>query len=92
MSIQHSELLKLKNLGMATVNILRAIGINTHEDLKAVGAVNAYRRVKDRKINVSKVMLYAIHGALQDVHWNELSAEVKAQLVHEAEADHSANV
>ena len=34
MTACHSELLQLKNLGMASVNILRAIGINTHADLK----------------------------------------------------------
>ena len=31
-----SELLQLKNLGMAWVNILRAIGINTYADLNAL--------------------------------------------------------
>jgi len=30
-------------------------------------------------------MLYALQGALMDVHWNDLSPELKAQLVEEAE-------
>jgi DNA transformation protein len=85
MGTQHSELLKLKNLGMASVNILRAIGINSYDDLKRVGAVNAYQRIKARNINVSKVMLYGLHGALADMHWNDLPAEVKMRLVEEAE-------
>jgi DNA transformation protein len=86
MTACHSELLQLKNLGMASVNILRAIGINTHADLQRIGAVEAYRRIRARDINVSKVMLYALQGALMDVHWNEIPPDVKAKLVSEAEA------
>jgi DNA transformation protein and related proteins len=91
MASGHSELLQLKNLGMASVNILRAIGINTHLDLKRIGPVEAYRRIRARDINVSKVMLYALQGALMDVHWNDLPPELKTQLVQEAETPSAAN-
>ncbi len=87
MTASHSELLQLKNLGMATVNILHAIGINSYAELREIGAVEAYRRIKARDINVSKVMLYALQGALMDVHWNDLSPDLKQQLVAEAEQD-----
>lgn len=87
MTSGHSELLQLKNLGMASVNILHAIGVNTYSDLKTMGAVEAYRRIKARGINVSKVMLYALEGALLDTHWNDLDADLKAQLVFDAEQD-----
>lgn len=87
MTASHSELLQLKNLGMATVNILRAIGITTYSELRETGAVEAYRRIKSRDINVSKVMLYALQGALMDVHWNDLPPDMKNQLVAEAEQD-----
>lgn len=85
MNTHHSELLQLKNLGMASVNILHAVGINTFSELRKVGAVEAYRRIKGRDINVSKVMLYALQGALLNVHWNDLPADLKLQLVAEAE-------
>ena len=85
MASNHSELMDLKNLGMASVNILHAIGVNTYQDLADMGAVEAYCRVKSRGIHVSKVMLYALQGALMDVHWNDLSPDLKAQLVEEAE-------
>jgi DNA transformation protein len=48
MTACHSELLQLKNLGMASVNILRAVGINTRADLQRTGAVEAYRRIRAR--------------------------------------------
>jgi DNA transformation protein len=87
MSTNHSELLQLKNLGMASVNILHAVGINTYSDLSHTGAVEAYRKIRARHINVSKVMLYALQGALMDIHWNELPSDLKARLVAEAETD-----
>jgi DNA transformation protein and related proteins len=91
MTTNHSELLQLKNLGMASVNILHAVGINTYADLQRVGAVEAYLRIKARDINVSKVMLYALEGALLNVHWNDLPPEIKTQLVAEAEQGYSKN-
>lgn len=85
MTSENAELIGLKNLGMASVNILNAIGIHTYQELTDTGAVEAYCRIKSRGIHVSKVMLYALQGALMDVHWNDLSPELKAQLVNEAE-------
>ncbi|MBB6522973.1 TfoX/Sxy family protein [Pseudoteredinibacter isoporae] len=85
MSDRDSELLQLKNLGIATVNILNAIGVHSRNELQAMGPVQAYVRIKQRGIHVSKVMLYALQGALDDRHWNELSQEAKDQLVQEAD-------
>ena len=87
MAASQSDLLQLKNLGAASVNILHAIGINSYDDLKAVGPVTAFRRIKARGINVSRVMLYALQGALTDTHWNDLAPDLKAKLVEEAERE-----
>jgi len=80
-----SELLRLKNLGVASVNILRAVGISSIEDLRTLGAVETYTRIKRRGINVSKVMLYALEGALIDTHWKDLDPSLKKRLVNEAD-------
>lgn len=85
---QHSDLLQLKNLGAASVNILHAIGVNSRADLQRMGAVEAYSRIKARGIQVSKVMLYALEGALSDVHWNDLDPELKKQLLEQVEHAH----
>lgn len=84
MSQSTSELLELKNLGSASVNILHAVGINNYKDLRETGPVEVYRRIKDRDIHVSKVMLYALQGALLDKPWNELEPSLKQQLLEEA--------
>ena len=85
----NAELMSLKNIGISSANILHAIGINTYDDLHRVGAVNAYCKIKQRGIPASKVMLYALYGALTDMHWNDLAPELKESLVNEAEARES---
>jgi DNA transformation protein len=84
MNKQSGELAKLKNLGVATINILHAVGINNYDDLQSVGPVETYLRIKRRDIHVSKVMLYALQGALTDTHWNALNPELKQQLLDDA--------
>lgn len=81
---ESDELLGLKNLGSASVNILHAVGINSYDDLKRTGPVAVYQRIKDRDIQVSKVMLYALQGALTDTHWNDLEIDLKRKLLEEA--------
>ncbi len=85
MTDSHSDLLQLKNLGAASVNILHAIGVNSYSDLSDMGPVEAYIRIKARGIHVSKVMLYALQGALLGVHWNDLEPDLKQRLVAEVE-------
>ncbi|MFT6103132.1 MAG: DNA transformation protein [Candidatus Endobugula sp.] len=85
MSKELSDLSERKNLGTASINILHAVGVNSYDDLKSIGSVETYRRIKKRNIHVSKVMLYALEGALMDVHWNKLSPEHKEQLLADAD-------
>ena len=63
----HDELLSLRNLGKTSVQWLHASGIHTAADLRRLGAVSSYRAVKARGFGASKVLLYAIEGALRDV-------------------------
>ncbi len=69
----NDELLNLKNLGKTSTQWLHAVGIHSATDLRRLGSVGAYRAVRARGFRASKVLLYAIEGALLDVHWNELS-------------------
>jgi DNA transformation protein len=80
-----SDLLALKNLGNTSVNWLHAVGIHSRAELEEVGPVHAYNRIRERGIKVSKVLLYALQGALLDVHWNQLDPALKRDLVAEAD-------
>ncbi|MCF7201813.1 TfoX/Sxy family protein [Pseudomonas oligotrophica] len=82
----HDELLHLRNLGKTSVQWLHACGIHSAEELRRRGAVASYAAVKARGFGASRVLLYAIEGALRDLHWQELPAGVKAELNARAEA------
>ncbi len=81
----NDELQRLKNLGKTSAQWLHAAGIHNAEDLRRLGAVNAYRAVRARGFRASRVLLYAIEGALLGIHWNELPSEHKAALNHQLE-------
>jgi DNA transformation protein len=74
------ELQQMKNLGKTSAQWLHAAGIHNEADLRRLGSILAYRAVKTRGFRTSKVLLYAIEGALLDQHWCDLPHEVKASL------------
>ncbi len=76
----NDELQHLKNLGKTSAQWLHAVGIHSASDLRRLGAVDAYRAVKARGFRASTVLLYAIEGALLDVHWNDIPAQRKEEL------------
>ncbi len=79
------DLSELKNLGNTSIHWLRTIGIHSHAELRAKGAVEAYTAIKQRGIRVSKVLLYALHGAMTDTQWSELDQQTKQELVEQAD-------
>lgn len=81
----NDELQRLKNLGKTSAQWLHAAGIHSAEDLRRLGAVEAYRAVRARGFRASRVLLYAIEGALLDIHWNKLPSDHKAALNHQLE-------
>jgi DNA transformation protein len=82
----NDELQHLRNLGKTSAQWLHAVGIHTASDLRRLGAVDAYRAVKSRGFRASKVLLYAIEGALLDMHWNDIPAERKEALNKQLES------
>ena len=78
--------LKLRNIGPKSAAWLRQVGLRTHEDIATAGAVDAFMRVKRAGFKPSLNMLYALEGALQDCHWQEIPEARRAELVAAAEA------
>ena len=75
-----SELAQLKNIGEKTASWLIACGIETPEDLHQLGAVEAWERVSRKYPQMTLVGLYALQGAILDIHWNDLPPDMKAEL------------
>ena len=87
----HDELLTLKNIGNTSAQWLHASGIHTAEDLRRLGALQAYLAVKTRGFGASRVLLYAIEGALHDIPWQHLSETRKAELNEQLNKDGHGN-
>jgi DNA transformation protein len=67
--------------------MLAEAGIRTVEELREIGAVKAYVRVKQiRNRGVSLNLLYSIAAGLDNRGWQELSEEEKTKLASEAKA------
>jgi DNA transformation protein and related proteins len=77
---QHDDFSTLKNIGKKTAQWLHDAGINMIEDLFALGAVEAWKRVKEVHREMTLVGLYALQGAILDVHWNSLPPDMKDEL------------
>ena len=71
----------IKNMGPKSRVWLHEIGINTLEDLKTIGAVEAYRRLKIAfPTEITLNMLWGLQAAILNIHWKMLTPEMKAEL------------
>ncbi|MDH7453785.1 TfoX/Sxy family protein [Luteimonas composti] len=78
--------LKMRNIGPKSAAWLRQVGLRTSEDLIAAGPVDAFMRVKRAGFKPSLNMLYALEGAMQDCHWQDVPEARRAELVAAVEA------
>ena len=78
--------IKLRNIGPKSAAWLRQVGLRTEEDLRAIGALEAFMRVKRAGFKPSLNLLYALEGALMDCHWQEVPAERRSELLVAADA------
>ncbi|HEX2595231.1 MAG TPA: TfoX/Sxy family protein [Luteimonas sp.] len=76
---------KLRNVGPKSAAWLRQVGLRTREELAAVGAVDAFMRVKRAGFKPSLNLLYALEGALLDCHWQDVPEARRSELVAQAE-------
>ena len=77
---------KLRNIGPKSAAWLRQVGLRTREDLAEAGTVEAYMRVRRAGFKPGLNLLYAIEGALNDCHWQEVPEARRGELVAAAEA------
>ena len=74
------ELSKLPNIGKTVEEQLNQVGINTVDELKSIGAKEAWLKIQkiDESACINRLM--ALEGAIQGVKKTMLSDEVKADL------------
>ena len=80
------ELADLLNLGQKSSQMLHDAGIQTVQQLRDIGVVEAYLAIRRQGIAVSLNMLYAIEGALTNTRWNRLDPATREALLMEVDA------
>jgi DNA transformation protein and related proteins len=76
---------KLRGLGPASIRMFQQAGIDSARELRAMGSVAAYMRVRGVVPNVSLNLLYAIEGALTDRDWREVAKTDRLSLALQCE-------
>lgn len=72
---------ELRGLGVVSARWLESVGINDEEDLRVLGAVEAFARVRLAAApKASLNLLYALEAALMNVDWRSLPPELKRSL------------
>ncbi len=75
----------LPNFGPRSQQMLAQAGIHTVEQLRELGSVPAYLRVKQAANNTSLNMLWAIEGLLSNRDWRVVAREDRLRLLLELE-------
>jgi DNA transformation protein len=76
----------MKGLGPKSAQQLIEAGIDSPEALKKLGPVAAYLQLQAfHKKRISLNFLYALVGAVEDVHWQTVAAKDKSRLIQELE-------
>lgn len=72
---------KIRNIGPKSAAWLRQVGVHSNDDVKAQTAFEVYLRVRRAGFRATLNLLYALAGAEDDCHWQELSEERKSGLL-----------
>lgn len=76
---------KLRNLGRASVAMLRTAGIVSDTQLREKGAAAAFLAVKRAGASPTLNLLWAIEGALADRDWREIARDKRLSLLMQLE-------
>ncbi len=74
------ELSNLINIGKVVEEQLIQAGITTYDELKKIGAENAWLKIQEFDKSACIHRLYSFEGAILGIKKSELSAERKAEL------------
>jgi hypothetical protein len=75
-----AELSSIKNIGPAFESALKAVGITTAEELRALGADAAYTKMLEAGSKPHFIGYYVLHMALQGRPWNDCKGDEKKGL------------
>ena len=74
------QLSDMPNIGKVVANKLIEVGIETPEQLKSIGAEQAFIRLKTVDEGACLSMLCGLEGAVQGIRWHQLPKKRKEEL------------
>ncbi|MGG3455085.1 TfoX/Sxy family protein [Paenibacillus rhizolycopersici] len=74
------QLQDLPNISTVIARNLRQAGLETPDQLYAMGSKEAFVRIKLQDPTACLNMLYALEGAIRGIRWHQMDAEVKSEL------------
>ncbi|MCZ8116381.1 TfoX/Sxy family protein [Silanimonas sp.] len=77
---------KLRNIGPKSAAQLRQVGVRTLDDLRALGSLEAFVKLKRAGFKPSLNLLYSLEGALLDCHWQQVPEARRSELILAADA------
>lgn len=77
---------KLRNIGPKSAARLRQVGVRSLHDLRALGSVEAFIKLKRAGFKPGLNILYALEGALLDCHWQQVPDGRRSELLIAAQA------
>ena len=84
--VETVKLRDLKGLGQKSEEWLHEVGILTPDDLRSIGAVRAFMKLKKGcSVKPGLNFLYAMVGAIEEKHWAEIAKNEKSRLLTELE-------
>lgn len=75
-----TELTDMPNIGKVVAEKLIEVGISTPEELRAIGAEQAFIRLQTIDEGACLCMLQGLEGAVQGIRWHNLPKERKEEL------------
>lgn len=79
-NLMKPELTDLPNIGKVVAEQLKEVGISTPEELRTVGAEQAFIRLQTIDEGACLCMLQGLEGAVQGIRWHNLPKERKEEL------------
>lgn len=81
----------LANLGPKSTSFLAAAGVTNFEELKCLGSVAVYAKVKQVEPRASLNLLWALEGELTGLHWRKVAKEHRTSLLLALESHEQQN-
>jgi len=81
-------IIELRNIDPAITQWLHEVGINSADELREMGAAQAYRTMRAwRPWSAELIVLWALEGAINDVDWIDVTPERRLTLRREVDPD-----